>query len=278
MHRSSKTVKVLTRVLGIVLLSQVSPAWADDPVVQIGIPTYDGTGCPSGTVSATLSPDATALSLIFDKFSVEAGKAANNAPADQKSCTFEIPMTLPAGYSVTVLRLDYRGYHSLPAGALATFRSTFGFQDFARNHRLGNNLLQIFHGPSDGDFFVSQDATVSEWSACSGSIQLRLNTALGLQSNPKGELATVSIDSADMTGERQLQYVLAWKQCNGPVLHPGQAGHPVGSRGSFGPGGPGHPMGPHDGPRGNGMPALGGHGPDQKPGRGAPGRGGPGRR
>ncbi|MFL5812791.1 MAG: DUF4360 domain-containing protein [Bdellovibrionia bacterium] len=254
-----------------ILLTQVSLAWADDPVVQLSTPTYDGTGCPSGTVSATLSPDATALSLIFDKFSVETGKGASNMPVDQKSCTFQVPMTVPAGYAVTVMRVDYRGYHSLPAGSVATFRSSFGFLDGARDHRLGNNLLQLFRGPTDGDFLFSQNATFSEWSACGGSVQLRLNTALGLQGSPRGELATVSIDSADMTGERQLQYVLAWRKCDGTVLRPGQPGHPVG------PLGPGHPIGPHGGPHGDGRPGLGGHGPDQMSGRGAPDRGGMGR-
>jgi hypothetical protein len=231
MYRSKTTTKVLTRVLGIVLLSQVSPAWADDPVVQIGNPTYQGTGCPVGTVSATLSPDATALSLIFDKYSVETGKSASGVIADRKQCSFLIPMTLPSGYSVTVMRVDYRGYRNLPAGAFGAFQANFSFQDRRRAHRGVPDVRQSFRGPAEGDFFISQNSNIPEWSECDGDVQLQLDTALDLRSSRHGELATVSIDSADLTGDRQVQYVLAWRRCNGGELRPGQPGHPVGPRG-----------------------------------------------
>jgi hypothetical protein len=265
MHRSLSAlnaVNAAAKVLAMIFLSQVSPAWADDPVVQIGNPTYQGSGCPDGTVSATLSPDATALSLIFDKYSVETGKSASGVVADRKQCSFQIPMTLPAGYSVTVMRVDYRGYRNLPAGAFGSFQAGFSFRDRRRAHAGGPDVRQAFRGPAEGDFFITQNSNVPEWSECDGDVQLRLDTALDLRSSRHGELATVSIDSADLTGERQVQYVLAWRRCNGPELHPGQAGHPIG---------------PHGGPRGNGMPGLGGRGSDQMPSRGAPGRGEMGR-
>ena len=42
-----------------------APVFAVDGIT-LGEPGYGGTGCPSGSVSATLSPDATSLSLLFD--------------------------------------------------------------------------------------------------------------------------------------------------------------------------------------------------------------------
>jgi hypothetical protein len=41
--------KGLAKALTLILLTQFSTAWAtdsDDPVVQIGDPTYQGSGCP----------------------------------------------------------------------------------------------------------------------------------------------------------------------------------------------------------------------------------------
>ena len=48
-------------------------AMAQNPGISLGYPGYGGTGCPQGTASATLSPDGTALSVLFDQFVVEAG-------------------------------------------------------------------------------------------------------------------------------------------------------------------------------------------------------------
>ena len=72
-------------------------ARAEEPEVQIGSPAYQGSGCPEGSVSATLSPDATALSLIFDRYTVEAGRAASGVQQDRKQCSLQIPMTIPRG-------------------------------------------------------------------------------------------------------------------------------------------------------------------------------------
>ena len=46
-------------------------AYADD--ISLGQPGYGGSGCPDASVSATLSPDAKSLSLLFDAYQVEAG-------------------------------------------------------------------------------------------------------------------------------------------------------------------------------------------------------------
>jgi len=57
---------------------------ADD--ISIGMPAYGGNGCPAGTASAVLSPDAKSLSLIFDQFIVEAG--GGNRSLERNSCSY----------------------------------------------------------------------------------------------------------------------------------------------------------------------------------------------
>jgi hypothetical protein len=58
-------------------------AHADD--ISLGQPGYGGTGCPSGSVSATLSPDSKSLSLLFDSNLVQAGGDSGKS-FDRKSC------------------------------------------------------------------------------------------------------------------------------------------------------------------------------------------------
>jgi hypothetical protein len=49
-----------------------APVFAADDI-SLGEPGYGGTGCPAGTVSVTLSPDAKSLSLLFDQYQVAVG-------------------------------------------------------------------------------------------------------------------------------------------------------------------------------------------------------------
>src|SRR5689334_8347785 len=100
-----------------------SVAHADD--IALGTPGYGGTGCPDGSASVTLSPDAKSLSILFDSFVVDAGGATNKA-FDRKVCNVAIPVHVPQGLSVSILAIDYRGHNEIPVGA----KSTFGVEYF----------------------------------------------------------------------------------------------------------------------------------------------------
>ena len=68
--------------------------------LQLGYPSTGGNGCPQGTVSATLSPDNSQLSILFDQFLAEAGPGVGKT-IDRKSCNIAIPVTVPNGYAVS---------------------------------------------------------------------------------------------------------------------------------------------------------------------------------
>lgn len=74
---------------------------------------YGGTGCPEGTVSATLSPDTKSLSLLFDQYQISVGDTTGKS-LDHKSCNIAIPVHVPQGMRVSVLKIDYRGFNHLP--------------------------------------------------------------------------------------------------------------------------------------------------------------------
>ena len=100
-------------LLGSLMLA-ASAANAQVPVnqVQLGTPSYMGTGCPLGTVSATLSPDAQSLSIMFGSFQAIAG-GSSGLTVDRKACNIAIPVHVPQGFTVSVLKIDYRGYRRL---------------------------------------------------------------------------------------------------------------------------------------------------------------------
>src|SRR5262249_52788568 len=63
----------------------------DNDDIYLGIPSYGGTGCPAGTASVTLSPDAKALSILFDTYVAEVGGTSGKT-LDRKSCNVAVPV------------------------------------------------------------------------------------------------------------------------------------------------------------------------------------------
>ncbi len=174
--------------------------------VALGNPAYGGTGCPAGSVSAALSPDNTALSLLFDSYVVEAGRSAGRN-FDRKSCNIAIPVHVPNGYSVSILEIDYRGYNMLPRSASSQFNVEYFFAG-----RRGPTFTRTFNGALDRDYLLSNTlaATAVTWSACGEDVILRTNSSMRV-SSPTGQDALATVDSQDVNAA--LVYHLQWRRC-----------------------------------------------------------------
>lgn len=182
--------------------------------IRLGQPSYGGTGCPGGTAAATLSPDATSLSILFDAYQVEAG-GMTGRQTDRKSCNVAIPVTVPQGYSVSIIQIDYRGFNSLPYGAQSRFNVEYFFAGTQ-----GPAFSRDFFGATNEDFLINNQlrAEAVIWSACGAEPTLRANTSLMVQSNYQGEQALASVDSADV--QASVVFQLQWKRCNGGAPTP----------------------------------------------------------
>lgn len=184
-----------------------SQAFAVDGV-YLGTPGYAGTGCRRGTASAVLSPDAQELSILFSDYVALAGRSAGRN-LDRKNCSIAVPVHVPQGYSVSVLKIDYRGFNALPAGG----RSTMNAEYFFAGSR-GPTFSRSFYGPLNDDYLFSNGLLVSAlvWSPCGAQATLRANTSIVAQSNSRGDEAMATVDSADVSAA--LIYRLAWRRCN----------------------------------------------------------------
>lgn len=173
--------------------------------VSLGQPAYGGTGCPAGSASVTLSPDNTALSILFDSYVAEAG---NGRRVDRKSCNISVPVHVPQGYSVSVFQVDYRGFNSVPRGGQARFDAEY-FWAGAR----GPRISRTFVGPYNDVYTVSDGliASAMVWSPCGASVNLRVNTSMMAQTNARQEQTLATVDSADITSG--VIYHLQWRRC-----------------------------------------------------------------
>ncbi len=178
--------------------------------LQLGHPTALGTGCPTpDSVAAILSPDNASLSVLFSAFQVDAGYTQNGfKQVDRKACSLAVPVLVPEGYQVSIIRTDYRGFNLVPAGG----RNRINTEYFWAGIR-GPRFTRDFMGPQNADFTTSNGVMVSSlvWSQCGADITLRVNTDIMTMTNRNGDQAMMTVDSADISSA--LIYSLQWRSC-----------------------------------------------------------------
>lgn len=181
-----------------------TPAFADD--ISLGKPGYGGTGCPDGTVSATLSPDAKSLSLLFDQYQVAVGGTTGKS-FDRKSCNIAIPVRVPSGMSVSILNIDYRGFNRLPPSATSQFNVEYFFAGTR-----GPSFQRVFRGALEEDYLINNKlvAEAIVWSGCGADVNLRTNSSMRVSTTANRE-AMSSIDSQDVNAS--IVYHLQWRTC-----------------------------------------------------------------
>lgn len=184
-------------------------AYADD--ISLQEPSYGGTGCPQGTVGVALSPDAKALSVVFDAFMAEAGKSVGKT-LDRKSCNLIVPIHIPQGMSVSVLKVDYRGYVYAPKGTQAQFNVEYFLKSFG-SQNTGPKASKTFVGAYDNEYLISNNLGLSAivWSSCGEDVNLRINSSIMARTNSKKDDVLATVDSTDIAAG--LVYHLQWKTC-----------------------------------------------------------------
>lgn len=134
---------------------------------------------------------------------------------DRKTCNIAIPVQVPPGYSVSLFKYDYRGEATIPHDASGRFTTEYFFAGSN-----GPRMDRQFPAGFD-DAFTFTDNVVGAamvWSPCGREVMLRSNTVASVRSSfmpgfSNGNPATITIDSADITGQVALKYVLKWRAC-----------------------------------------------------------------
>lgn len=196
--------------------------------VQLKAPTLGGSGCQSGTVAASLSPDGKTMSILFDDYIALAGKNYGTQ-RDVKLCTVQVPIEVPAGLQFTVVKLDYRGYNGIPNGARTRYVTMYSFVEQGANKQIGKRIRRQydFFGPLDEDYIISSDVSAAPvWSTCGTNIVFRLDTRVVAASNKAGEDVMATIDSIDASAATDVQYHLLWRSCGTSPKPPGKQPQP----------------------------------------------------
>lgn len=176
--------------------------------LRLGNPSYGGNGCPAGSASVVISPDQQSLSVLFDSFIAEAGNTTGRR-VDRKSCNLAIPVSVPQGYSLTVIGIDYRGFNAVPSGGAS---NRFDVEYFWAGSR-GPRFSKQFRGPLTDTYEIRHDliASANVWSACGADVILRVNSSATATSNARMDQTMMTVDSADINAG--MIYHLQWRRC-----------------------------------------------------------------
>ena len=199
MHRSLFPSSFLFRVF--FGLASLSPAWAwAAGEVRIDQPSsIQGNACNPSNMRATLSPDGSAVSLLFDEFIAEAGGSKDSI--DRRTCIVDIPVNVAPGYQVAISAVDYRGFLALPKLGYAQFATLFnltGYSPVRIDRRMSAQQAPLHTSFSYKNQLTKTDVD-SRWSACGARTSLRINTSLLVASNNLREQTMAGIDSADFS-------------------------------------------------------------------------------
>lgn len=213
------------------------------PGLGMQMPTYGGSGCPQGSISATLSPDQRSLSILFDNYVARAG-GNSGAARVAMDCQVNIPFQVPPGYRVQVVKMDYRGFTMIPAGARSTFGAGFRYLEINGAATAAPRFVRakVFMGPKQENFEVSSVMQGPHWSPCGKPFVLAADSYVNAMTNRSNEEVLTTVDSLDAV-QLPVEYSLRWQRCNDqvgprPDPRPGPPSRPVP------PGRPGWPSRP----------------------------------
>jgi len=186
--------------------------------LQLKSPTFAGSGCPAGSVAAVMSPDGREVSVLFDSYTVNVGRATGRVTGTA-TCRVNLPFNVPAGYQAQIVKVDYRGFNDLPAGGRSRVTARFGFEQwlgFADGRGMGPHLTRTmdFSGPLQEDFLLSSIVAGPKFSPCGQPFVLSAESAVQVVSNQQRDDASASIDSLDASSQ-PIKLGLRWQRCRG---------------------------------------------------------------
>lgn len=178
----------------------------------IALPSYAAQdGCPAGSFSVVESPDHTTLSILFDKFHIDssAGSAAGEGGTATKVCQISHPLNLPAGMSLGVYKVDYRGFAKLAPAQEASIEVQYALGPRGNQH--GRVFKRKVKGAHEGDYLFTETIGAGQMKrvGCGTDATLNVRMALALRGND----AMASLDTSDGKGAAMV-YHLDLKKCN----------------------------------------------------------------
>ena len=174
--------------------------------------TYNGSGCPLGTIAQTISSDKKAFTLLFDSFLAEVGPGVSIREG-RKNCQIILDLDYPGDWTYAIAHFDYRGYMYLDKDVEATQAANYYFQ--GQQNTLTRDGTE--KGFKDQDYHFRHTIPVDglNWAPCGVKRALNVNTSIKLRNTNRrnrDNAGVITVDSQD--GELSAYHALVWRKCS----------------------------------------------------------------
>jgi hypothetical protein len=175
---------------------------------------YGGSGCPQGSLRVELAPDASAFTILYDRFDIRAGAEVGSA---RQNCEIRLKIKKNKLFSFAVDQVDYRGFVFLDPGVAGQIEANVktGNSDFVQD--LNTSFVsERAIGPMNQSFLVQTRKIVknSDTLACfpfKKSIDIVIKTSALIENAGGSRAGQITVDSAD--GLMAHKYNLKWINC-----------------------------------------------------------------
>ena len=158
--------------LAVAPMPACAAAPAQAPSFTVRLLTANGSGCPLGS-AAVHRLSGTGFTVTYNRYIADAGGGAR--PIDfRKNCQLDTLVGIPAGWTVGIGEVDYRGYAHLGKGARGVIGASYYIAGQAGSTTQRHQIM----GPTNRNYAFNDKATVVTWAPCTTSVGLNINTEL----------------------------------------------------------------------------------------------------
>jgi hypothetical protein len=149
---------------------------------ELGEPTYEGSGCPEGSLIILLGSNKKSVSFQFNPISLESGGSAEHANG-KKECNITFPLHVGMRNAVAVPPVKLSGRVTLPSGAVSQLGVHYYYEYSYGTSRM--SFLNKWFGQqySAYSIYAPRNSTSPFWSNCGSDMNLRINITMETQNN-----------------------------------------------------------------------------------------------
>lgn len=171
-------------------LSVASPLQAQTPdpnSIYITAISYEGSGCPQGSVGTSVASDRESFTLIIDRFVASTGPAVASTEA-KRDCEFTLLLNIPPVFQGGEISFTYRGYSNLAAGMKATHKRKYSSSKTSATAALVGSVAR--------DYAYDDPVAFTKVKSCDGTpcLVAKVKIEVKKSDSTNGQMTVDSID------------------------------------------------------------------------------------
>lgn len=179
---------------------------------------FSGSGCPVGSTQATVSPDWTSLSILFEANHLEVAGDFRAHPifgSPVRDCGIDVLLYVSKGFRARALRIDYRGYSQIASGSSGFLQTRLQYSPLNGGRSvIAPDAVSKMDGPISNPLLITQTISFQK-AACGEPLKLRFLSSLKIENYTSiaDDLSILSLDSADSSLASGLILRAEWEPC-----------------------------------------------------------------